>query len=76
MTDPTKVLLIENHALTRLGVRAVIDGQDDIELLSLGWIVNGVAQGDMWLDSMKVKVHESHSTRTCNQFLSEVRRLL
>ncbi len=32
MTDPTKVLLIENQPLTRLGIRAVIDGETDITL--------------------------------------------
>lgn len=32
MTDPTKVLLIEYQPLTRLGVRAVISSESDIEL--------------------------------------------
>ena len=30
---PVKILLIENQPLTRLGVRAVLDGEADIELL-------------------------------------------
>lgn len=34
MVQPIKLLIIENHALTRLGVRAVIDGQDDIGLIA------------------------------------------
>lgn len=33
MVQTIKLLLIENHALTRLGVGAVIDGQDDIDLI-------------------------------------------
>ena len=33
MGQTIKLLLIENHALTRLGVGAVIDGQDDIDLI-------------------------------------------
>lgn len=33
MAEPTKVLLIENQPLTRLGVRSVIDREDDIELI-------------------------------------------
>jgi DNA-binding NarL/FixJ family response regulator len=32
MADRTKVLLIENQPLTRIGIRSVLDGEDDIEL--------------------------------------------
>ena len=32
MADPIRTLLIENQSLTRLGVRTVISGEDDIEL--------------------------------------------
>jgi len=34
MTNPIKVLLIENQPLTRLGVRAVLDGESDIDLFA------------------------------------------
>lgn len=33
MTGRTTALLIENQALTRLGVRSVVDGESDIELI-------------------------------------------
>lgn len=33
MTDMTTVLLVESQSLTRLGVRAVVQGENDIELL-------------------------------------------
>ncbi|MEQ1645622.1 MAG: DNA-binding response regulator, partial [Pyrinomonadaceae bacterium] len=33
MTGRITALLIENQALTRLGVRSVVDGESDIELI-------------------------------------------
>ena len=33
LTFMTSILLIENQPLTRLGVRAVLDGEADIELI-------------------------------------------
>lgn len=33
MTSPVKLLLVEDHPLTRLGVRAVVSDQSDIELV-------------------------------------------
>jgi DNA-binding NarL/FixJ family response regulator len=32
MADPTRLLLVEDEPLTRLGVRAAIDGEPDIEI--------------------------------------------
>lgn len=34
MPEPVKILLAENHSLTRLGVRAVLESESDIELIA------------------------------------------
>src|ERR1035437_919495 len=44
-------------------------GQDAVEPLAPICLVNRISEIDMWLDTMEIKIHQRHATRTRNQIL-------